>query len=150
MSGKKKSGEGLRKVSPKKPGSNAHDRKRLVVQVEDRANDRWIRCVALLPEPVAHDGHRWSVRPIVGGSEHSARISADAEHPEVIARDKLAGIALGSVRVACAADAKYRREVLECSQVGKAFCVVAEIFVEIVGDDAPLVFLAEPVHVAAV
>ena len=80
--------------------SDANDGEWLVVQIERAADNGGIRSILLLPQAIAHHCHWRSTGLIVLGRERTPGIRSYSEHGEVIARDKLARIALGGLRAA--------------------------------------------------
>src|SRR5579883_2257589 len=116
-------------------GSDADDGEWLLVQIENGAYYGWIGAVTFRPEAITDDRDGGGVRLIVGGREYPSGISVDAEHAEVVARDEFAVLALSGLAVARATDREIRPARLESGELGKAFCVVTEVLVEIVGDE---------------
>src|SRR5579859_6803257 len=76
--------------------SDSHDGKWRSIDIENATDDRRTRSIFLLPEAIAHHDDWRSVGLIIRIGKRAPGIRSYAEHGEIIARDELAWIALGS------------------------------------------------------
>src|SRR5205807_1343870 len=74
--------------------SDSHDREWLAIYTEAAADNGRVRSILLLPQAIAHHCHWRSAGLIVLRRERTPGIRLNAEHCEVITRDKLARMAL--------------------------------------------------------
>ena len=137
------------RVSEETRRRDAHDGERLVVQIEDAADDRRVAAEPLHPQAIAHH-RRWRRSgPIIGRRQRAPGVGRNAEHREVIAGDALSRIGFGSLGLACAPHAKGALAGREGRQLRKARRPVAELREELVGDERKLLRLGVATPVAA-
>src|SRR5947209_2415899 len=86
---------GLQRVAKETRWRYPDNSERLAIDVEDAAYHRWIESILLLPDAIAHDCCGRCARFVIRHGQGTPRVSAHAEHREIIAGYEFPEVALG-------------------------------------------------------
>src|ERR1017187_10232346 len=99
----------------------------------------------LLPGSIAHHRHRCGAGPVVRGRNRAPGKCADTERREVAAGNGLSFKWIPGLVRPAATHARVRPATLESGQLAELRCVIAELLVERIGINVPVV-LQSPEH----
>ena len=130
---------GTQLISEESGRGNSNDGEGEIVDVQGGADDRGIEPEMLLPCTVAHHRNRRGVGLVIVGRDGPAREGAEAEHREVVAGDELSDVRFGGARSPGAAHVQVLQAPLKGGHLAELGIVIAELLVQRIRVDSPVV-----------